>query len=93
MQIFKEDKLIQFELKSEPSIYRSRHEELVARLANGINLKRIGTKYKPITTKEVALRINKNVWFKGRDGELDLLIRTCEEKGSYSKFFWVCPLK
>lgn len=76
-------------LNIQPSIYRSRKDELVARLTDGINMKRIGTKYKPVTTKQIALRINKNPFFKGRDGELELLIRTCEEKENYSKFFFV----
>lgn len=71
------------------SIFRSRRDELIDRLVNGINLSRIGTKYKPVTLRQISIRVNKNPFFKGRDGELELLIKTCEEKGSYSKFFYI----
>lgn len=82
-------KLPNWVLQVQTSIFKTRREELIARLTDGINLKRVGTKYKPVTTKQIAIRINRNPFFKGRDGELELLIRTCEEKGNYSKFFYV----
>lgn len=71
------------------SIFRSRRDELISRLTDGINMTRVGTKYKPTTTKQIALRVNKNPFFKGADDELELIIRTCEEKQSYSKFFYM----
>ncbi len=85
------DKLLKY--NPTPSIFRTRREELISRLTDGINLKRVGTKYKQVTTKQIALRINKNPFFKGRDDHLEVLIKHCEEKDSYSKFFWVCPIK
>ncbi len=82
-----------WEYKITPSIFKSRRDELVARLTDGINMTRVGTKYKPISTKQVAIRVNKNPAFKGSDSELELLIKHCEEKSSYSKFFYICPIK
>lgn len=79
-------------IRFEPSIYRTRRDEIVANFAKEINFLRIGTKYKQITPKEVALRLNANPSFKGRDGEAELLLKTCVEKRSFSKFFWSCPL-
>ena len=78
-------------LHFEPSIFRSEREELVARLTDGINLKRQGTKYPQVTTRQIAIRCNSNPFLKS-DSELRLLIQTCEDKGSYSKFFFCCPL-
>lgn len=80
-----------FEYKPTPSVYKTRRAELISRLVEGINLKRIGTKYKQVTLKQIAIRCNMNPFLKS-DDELELLIKTCEEKGSYSKFFFVCPL-
>jgi len=76
-------------LNVQTSIFRSRKDELVDRLVSGINLSRVGTKYKPVTHRQIAIRVNKNPFFKGRDGELELIIKTCEEKSNYSKFFYV----
>lgn len=76
-------------LQVQTSIFRSRRDELIDRLTNGINLSRIGTKFRPVTHRQMAIRVNKNPFFKGRDGELELLIKTCEEKGNYSKFFYI----
>lgn len=81
------------EYKPTPSIFRTRREELISRLTDGINFKRLGTKYSQLTTKTIAIRINKNPFFKGRDDHLEVLIKHCEEKENYSKFFWVCPMK
>ena len=71
--------------KVEHKTFRS---ELISRLTKGINNLRIGTKYKPVTERLIAIRANKNPFLKS-DGELELLIKECEAKSSYSKFFWV----
>lgn len=78
-------------LQVQTTLFRSRKEELIDRLVKGINISRIGTKYKPVTAKEVALRINYNGFFTGRPDHLEVLINECEKKGNYSKFFFVCP--
>lgn len=75
-----------------PSIFKTRRQEIVAEYVKEINMKRIGTKYRLISPKEVALRLNMNPKLAKDDGECDLLLKTCVEKGSFSKFFWVCPL-
>jgi hypothetical protein len=81
-----------FEYKFEPSIYKTRRAEIVAEFVKEINLERINTKFKPITHKEVALRLNMNPKLAKDDGECELLLKTCIAKESFSKFFWVCPL-
>lgn len=62
---------------------------MVSKITNGINSLRLGTKFKPVTTRRVAILVNKNPHFKGRDGELELLLKDCLKKGSFAKFFWV----
>ncbi len=91
--INKKGKLENIEWKPEPSVYRSRRDEIVAEYVKEINQERLGTKYKPITKKEVALRLNMNPKLAKHDGECELLLKTCIAKSSFSKFFWVCPLK
>lgn len=71
---------------------RGPRDELVSLFVEGINRERKGTKFKPITEKQVALRINANPHFKGRDGEVHYLLKQCQEKGTFKKFFWSCPL-
>lgn len=68
--------------------YKNFRDELISRLTDGINKSRIGTKYKPVTKRTIAIKCNKNPFLKS-DGELELLIKECESKGSYSKFWWV----
>ncbi len=79
-------------LNIQPSIYKTFREELIARLTDGINFSRMNTKYKQVTTRQIAIKCNMNPFLK-RDSELELLIKTCEEKGSYSKFWWVIKSK
>ena len=79
-------------LKGPKTLHRSHRDELVDKFVLGINRERLGTQYKPILAKEVALRINKNPFLKGRDGEVELLYKTCEKKGSFKYFFYICPL-
>ncbi len=71
---------------------RGPRDELVEQFVRGINQERLGTKWKPITAKAVAIRINANPHFKGRDGEVHLLLKECEKRGTFKKFFWACPL-
>lgn len=71
---------------------RSQRDELVNHFVQGINKERLGTKFKPITAKQVALRLNANPHFKGQDGEIYMLLKECQQKGTFKKFFWSCPL-
>jgi len=96
MQILtKENKLLDLKitLPVKQDTVNTFRESLIQRLTDGINKSRKGTKYKPTTEKAIALRINKNPFFKGRTDHLLALVNHCESKGCYSKFFFVCPLK
>ena len=68
--------------------FNTRREELISRLTKGINNERQGTKYPPTTEATIAIKANMNPSLK-KDGELELLIKECEEKGNYKKFWWV----
>lgn len=81
-----------FKMPEKTTNFRGFRDELVDRLVKGINKERQGTKWKPVNHKQIALRINKNPHFTGKNGELELLIKECESRGNYSKFFWACPL-
>lgn len=72
--------------------FRGARDELVDRLVQGINRERLGTKWKPVSHKTIALRVNNNPTFTGRNDNLLRLINECEKNGKYSKFFWACPL-
>lgn len=71
------------------SVFRSRRDELVSEITAGINASRVGTKFKPITERAVAIRINKNPFLAHDDGEIAYLLKQCRERGNFSKFFWV----
>ncbi len=79
---------INAKINIQPSIFRTRRAELIYRLVDGINFSRIGSKYKQVDTKTIGIKCNMNPFLKN-DGELELLIKECENKGSYSKFWWV----
>ena len=68
--------------------FKNWRAELISRLVKGINDARAGTKFKPITERVAAIRANSNPFLKN-DGELELLIKDCEKRGNYSRFFWV----
>lgn len=72
------------------SPYNSRREEIIADLVKGINQSRIGTKYKPITERGLAIRINRNPFLTGDTGtqELDYIRNECNRVGNYKKLFW-----
>lgn len=74
------------------SPFKNRRAELISRLTEGINARRLGTKWKPETTRRVAIRVNSNKFLAKDDGELELLIKECESKDNFKKFYWCCPL-
>jgi hypothetical protein len=80
---------IKIEYKPAPVGFKSRRDELVARITDGINAQRIGTKYKPTTRRVVALLINKNPFLSTHDDEIEYVANECERKGSYSFFYWL----
>jgi hypothetical protein len=77
------------ELLLKENRFKTYRAELIHKLTKGINREREG-KYKPLTEKVVALMVNRNPFLAGKknDGELSALIKECEEKGNYKKFWW-----
>ncbi len=71
------------------TVFRSRRDELVSLMTDGINSYRVGTKWKPVTKRYIAIQVNKNPAFTGNDGELELVYKDCIKKGSFAKFFWI----
>lgn len=75
-----------FSIKKSP--YRNRRDELIKTACEDINKLRIGTNYKEITPRLLAIRINRNAFLKS-DDELDLVLKKCREKRSYKYLFWL----
>lgn len=82
---------LELELKSKSSPFRNERDELVDEFVKSINITRLGTKYKPITHKTVALRINNNKKLKDVS-EIRYLLDECNRRRSFSWFFYTCPL-
>lgn len=76
-------------VKIEGDDFRSQRDELVAKMTDGINLFRIGTQFKPLTRRTVAIRINKNPFLAKDNGEIYHLYKQCMEKKSFARFFWI----
>lgn len=68
--------------------YRNRRDEIISNLTDEINTLRIGTKYKPVTKRQIAIRANSNPFLKS-DDELELVYKNCSKKGNFSHFFWI----
>lgn len=83
-----EELLQRKEIKKEAPRFKNRRDELICRLTEGINKLREGTKYKPVTTRFMAIKVNQNPFLKS-DDELELEIKNCESKGSYAHLFWL----
>lgn len=81
-----------YQFQWEPSIYRTERAEIVADFVKNINFIRLGTKYKPVTPKQIALRLNMNPKLKS-DQEARYLLNECLRKNSFSMFFYCCPLR
>ncbi len=80
---------ISLEYKPKRNLFRSRRDELVSLMTEGINFYRVATKWKPIAKRTVALLINKNPFLAHSDDEIELLYNECLNQGSFAKFFWV----
>lgn len=73
-----------YSVKKSP--YKNRKAEIIAELVKGINLSRIGTKYKPTTERLLAIKINRNPFL--TESELEFILRECNRVGNYKKLFW-----
>ena len=72
-----------FNFQREENNYKKRRDELFYRLLNGWNRERKKAGFDPISNERLATAINKNPILKRDDGELELLIKTNEERGNY----------
>lgn len=68
--------------------YKNKRDEIISLMVDEINKLRVGTKFKPITKRLIAIKANKNPFLKD-DGELELIYKECKEKQNFSKFFWI----
>ena len=64
----------------------------VKQFRQGINKEREGTKWKPLTDKTVALKINQHPILKVSNVELYNLLKNCKEK-HFGIFFWATKIK
>ena len=69
--------------------FKSRRDELVSRITDGINTLRVNTPYKPVSKRTVALILNLNPALAKSDDEVELLAKECESVGNYKKFWWL----
>jgi len=70
-------------------VYKNRREELVDKFVQAINEERVGTPYKPVTHRLIALRINSHPLLKKDLGEVEYLYKQCIQQGNFKKFWWV----
>lgn len=77
-----------FQFSIEPTTYKSFRDQIISQMTEEINTLRIGTKYKPVTKRMIAIRANSNPFLKS-DGELELVYKTCSKKGNFSHFFYI----
>jgi len=68
--------------------FKNERDEVISRMVIEINRLREGTKYKPITKRLLAIKINKNPFLKDL-GELQLVFSECLKNGSFAKLFWL----
>ena len=66
---------------------RSWKDEVVHELVEGINKERIGTKWKPVTARAIAIRLNGHPTLGTNPTECYYLLSKCRDKG-YKMFWW-----
>lgn len=83
------------QLKSTPIEAKNRRDEMVQEFVKGINEMREAQnwqyvdkngktrKLKPVTKRQIALRLNRNPFTKGNDknGEVEYILKECRDKG------------
>lgn len=85
------DFLVKFpDIKQKPSEVkiRSARDEIVDMFVRGINAERKGTKYKPVTHKQIAIMLNSNPILGNNISECWYLHKRCQEKG-FKVFWWI----
>jgi len=73
---------------------KNNRDELVKEYVYFINKERQNTKYKPITAKLVAIRLNSNPMTAGNKNlfRVEQLLEDCKKNRSFKNFFGSCPL-
>lgn len=66
---------------------RSFRESLINEFIERINKERIGTKYKPVTAKGIALKINMNPFLK-QSWQLESFLKQCKRAKSFGSCFY-----
>lgn len=78
----------------EPKVsYKNRKDEIISKIVDDINASRLGTIYKPVTKRLMAVKINQNIFLSKDTGELELLYLECHNRGDYKKLWWVLKSK
>lgn len=75
-----------FSFKQSP--YKNKRAELIGEAVKDINSLRVGTKFKPLTDRLLAIKVNRNPFLKS-DGELEFILLECKKKRNYAKLFWL----
>lgn len=73
--------------------YKSKRDEIISNIVDDINKSRLGTIYKPVTKRLMAVKINQNIFLSKDTGELELLYLECHNRGDYKKLWWVLKSK
>ena len=74
---------------SKPEVkYKNERDEIISKMVIEINRLREGTKYKPITKRLLAIKVNKNPFLKSNI-ELQLVFSECLKNGSFARLFWL----
>jgi len=68
--------------------HKNERDEIISKMVIEINILRVGTGYKPITKRLLAIKVNKNPFLKS-NGELQLVFSECLKNGSFAKLFWL----
>ena len=68
--------------------YKNERDEIISKMVIEINILRVGTKYKPITKRLLAIKVNKNPFLKS-NAELQLVFSECLKNGSFARLFWL----
>jgi hypothetical protein len=67
----------------EKKVFNSQRAELLETIITKINQERVGTKWKPVTPVQIAVKL------KGiKTGELVGFVKTCTQSDNFSKCFW-----
>lgn len=74
--------------KEDKEIYKNRRDYLIKNAVKDINKLREGTNFKKETSRNLAVRINQNL-FLISDDELEYVLSVCSTKANYSHLYWL----